>query len=64
MDPRSKKDLGFDIDKVDLSWIEKENDKIKLKKALRALKLDGGYYPHLEEAIDKKLQSLDPNYLD
>ena len=50
------------INSISYEWLEKTNNPKLLKKALRLLKEDGGYLPDLENAIDKKLQTLDLKY--
>jgi len=59
--------MSSELDKLDLNsisyeWLEKTNDPKLLKKALRLLKDDGGYFPDLEKSIDEKLQTLDLKY--
>lgn len=50
----------FDILKVDFEWV-KQTDSIKLlRKALQALKAEGGY-TELENAILGKLQAIAPS---
>ena len=56
-----------ELDKLDLNaisyeWLDKTNDPKLLRKAIRLLKEDGGYFPDLEKAIDEKLQTLDLKY--
>ena len=50
------------LNSISYEWLEKTNDPKFLKKALKLLKDDGGYFPDLEKAIDDKLQSLDLKY--
>ena len=50
------------INSISYEWLEKTNNPKLLKKAIRLLKEDGGYFPDLENAIDKKLQTLDLKY--
>ena len=50
------------LNSISYEWLEKTNNPKFLKKALRLLKEDGGYFPDLEKAIDKKLQTLDLKY--
>ena len=52
----------LDLNTISYEWLEKTNDPKLLKKAIRLLKEDGGYFPDLEAAIDKKLQTLDLKY--
>lgn len=57
-DPRDRKS-DYDLGRVDFDWVEKTEDKKELAKALEALREDGGF-PHLTEAVEKRLASLDP----
>ena len=50
------------INSISYEWLEKTNNPKLLKKAIRLLKEDGGYFPDLEKAIDQKLQTLDLKY--
>ena len=50
------------INSISYEWLEKTNNPKLLKKAIRLLKEDGGYFPDLENAIDQKLQTLDLKY--
>jgi hypothetical protein len=50
------------IQMIDLNWIEKTNEIKKLKKGLKLLKDDGGFFPHLEEAIEDKLKKVDDKF--
>jgi len=52
----------LDLNAISYEWLEKTNDPKLLRKALRLLKEDGGYFPDLEKAIDQKLQTLDLKY--
>ena len=59
--------MTTELDKLDLNaisyeWLEKTNDPKLLRKAIRLLKEDGGYFPDLEKSIDEKLQTLDLKY--
>ncbi|CAG9311003.1 unnamed protein product [Blepharisma stoltei] len=60
MDPRTTKP-DFDILKVDFEWVEKTDKPKELQKALKALKQEGGFEA-LENAIQAKLESLDPKF--
>ena len=56
-----------DVDKLDINmisyeWLEKTSEPKLLKKAIRLLKEDGGYFPDLEKAIDEKLKTVDLKY--
>ena len=50
------------LNSISYEWLEKTNNPKLLKKAIKLLKDDGGYFPDLENAIDKKLQTLDLKY--
>ena len=50
------------INSISYEWLEKTNNPKLLKKAIRLLKEDGGYFPDLENAIDQKLRTLDLKY--
>jgi len=50
------------LNSISYEWLEKTNNPKLLKKAIRLLKEDGGYFPDLEKAIDQKLQTLDLKY--
>ena len=52
----------LDLNAISYEWLEKTKDPKLLRKALRLLKEDGGYFPDLEKAIDEKLQTLDLKY--
>lgn len=57
-DPRDKK-IDYDLQRVDFEWVKKTEDRKELSKALAALKEDTGF-PHLQEAVEKRLAELDP----
>ena len=59
-DPREKK-IDYDLQKVDFDWVNKTEDKKELSKALAALKEDSGF-PHLTEAVERRLAELDPAF--
>jgi chorismate mutase len=44
---------------VDFEWVKTTEDRKELTKALAALKEDSGF-PHLTEAVEKRLAELDP----
>ena len=52
----------LDVNAISYEWLEKTNDPKLLRKAIRLLKEDGGYFPDLEKSIDEKLQTLDLKY--
>jgi glutaredoxin-related protein len=53
LDPRMRKS-DFDITQVDFEWVEVTKDPRKLKKALKALRDEGGY-DMLAKAVEEKL---------
>ena len=59
-DARDRK-IDYDLGKVDYDWVEKQTDQKELRKALSALKEDGGF-PHLAQAVEKRLAELDPAF--
>ena len=59
-DPRDKK-IDDDLNRVDLEWVSKTEDKKELSLALAALREDGGF-PDLTKAVEKRLGVLDPVY--
>lgn len=60
LDPRDKK-IDYDLQRVDFEWVKKTEDRKELTKALAALKEDTGF-PHLQEAVEKRLAELDPAF--
>lgn len=58
MDHRDKK-IDYDLQRVDFEWVKTTEDRKELTKALAALKEDSGF-PHLTEAVEKRLAELDP----
>lgn len=52
----------LDLNQISYEWLDKTNDPKLLKKALKLLKDDGGYFPDLEKCIDEKLKTLDLKY--
>lgn len=52
----------LDINAISYEWLDKTSDPKLLRKALRLLKEDGGYFPDLEKSIDTKLQTIDLKY--
>ncbi len=59
-DPRERK-IDYDLQRVDFEWVKKTEDRKELSKALAALKEDTGF-PHLTEAVEKRLAELDPAF--
>ena len=58
MDPRDRRP-AFDILQVDFEWVKKTNSVKELRKALAALKEEGGYLD-LEREIERKLETISP----
>jgi len=56
----SNKELKLEM--IDYEWVESTNENKQLKKALKLLKDDGGFFPHLEEAIEEKLKKIDKKF--
>ena len=52
----------LELNTITYEWVEKTTDIKCLKKALKLLKDDGGFFPDLEKTIDLKLQTLDIKY--
>jgi hypothetical protein len=50
------------LEMIDYDWVEKTNETKELKKALKLLKDDGGFFPHLEQAIEEKLKKVDKKF--
>lgn len=50
------------IEHIDYDWVDKTEDTKLLKKGLKLLKDDGGFFPHLEEAISEKLKKVDRKF--
>lgn len=59
-DPRERK-IDYDLQRVDFEWVKTTEDRKELSKALAALKEDTGF-PHLTEAVEKRLSELDPAF--
>lgn len=50
------------IEHIDYKWVDETEDVRQLKKGLKLLKDDGGYFPDLERAIEDKLKNLDKKF--
>jgi hypothetical protein len=50
------------LNQLDFSWVDKCNDAKLLKKALKLLKDDGGYFQDLEKYIEDKLSTIDKKF--
>lgn len=46
---------------MDFEWVKTTEDRKELTRALAALKEDSGF-PHLTEAVEKRLAELDPAF--
>ena len=52
----------LNLNEIDFKWVEETDDAKLLKKALKMLKDDGGYFPDLEKSIEDKLLTLDKKF--
>ncbi len=50
------------LEQIDFKWVENTDDSKQLKKALKLLKDDGGYFTELEREIEEKLKNLDKKF--
>jgi hypothetical protein len=50
------------LNQIDYKWVDQTDDSKKLKKALKLLKDDGGYFPDLERHIEDKLVQIDKKF--
>jgi len=50
------------LEHIDFKWIDDTNDAKQLKKGLKLLKDDGGFFPELEKAIEEKLKNTDKRF--
>ncbi len=50
------------LEHIDFKWVENTNDVKQLKKGLKLLKDDGGFFPELEKEIEEKLKNLDKKF--
>ncbi len=50
------------LNQIDFKWVEETDDTKLLKKALKMLKEDGGYFPDLEKEIEEKLIKTDKKF--
>ena len=50
------------IEQIDFNWLEKTDDAKLLKKALKLLKDDGGYFVELQSSVEEKLKTLDKKF--
>lgn len=52
----------LNINQIDFKWVDSTNDTRLLKKGLKLLKQDGGYFTELEKYIEDKLSNMDSTY--
>jgi len=50
------------IEQIDFKWVDNTNDAKLLKKGLKLLKDDGGFFPELEKEIEEKLKNIDKKF--
>jgi hypothetical protein len=50
------------LNQIEFKWVDETEDPKKLRKGLKLLKDDGGFYPDLERHIQDKLAKLDTKY--
>lgn len=50
------------LEQIDFNWLEKTDDAKLLKKALKLLKDDGGYFVELQSSVEEKLKTLDKKF--
>jgi hypothetical protein len=50
------------LEHIDFKWIDDTNDTKQLKKGLKLLKDDGGFFPELEKTIEEKLKNTDKRF--
>jgi hypothetical protein len=50
------------LEKVDFEWVKSTTKIPRLKKALKLLEQDGGYFQDLMKAITDRMAELDPQY--
>lgn len=53
---------NLSLNEIDYTFVDKCDDVKTLKKALKMLKDDGGYFPDLERYIEEKLSKLDKKF--
>lgn len=49
------------LDKIDFEWVKNETKVSRLKKALKLLEQDGGYFMDLMEAVKRRMIEIDPS---
>jgi hypothetical protein len=50
------------LEQIDFKWVDITNDSKLLKKGLKLLKDDGGFFPELEKSIEEKLKTVDKKF--
>ena len=53
---------NFYLNDIDFKWVDSTDDVKLLKKGLKMLKDDGGYFNELEKYIEDKLAKLDKKF--
>jgi len=53
---------NLNLNQIDFKWVEETNDPKLLKKGLKLLKDDGGFFPDLEKEIEEKLVKIDKKF--
>jgi hypothetical protein len=53
---------NLNINQIDFKWVDETDDAKLLKKAIKMLKDDGGYFLELEKYIEEKLAKLDKKF--
>jgi len=54
--------MELNLNTIDFKWVDETMDPKLLKKAIKLLKDDGGYFPELEKYIEEKLITVDKKY--
>jgi hypothetical protein len=50
------------LNKIDYEWVDNCNDTKELRKAIKLLQEDGGYFKELQNYINEKLKKIDSKY--
>ncbi len=50
------------LNMIDYEWVDKCDDAKQLKKGLKLLKDDGGYFKELENYITQKIEKIDKKF--
>ena len=51
------------LDDITYTWLEKCEDKFKIKKAIKLIEEDGDYFLDLKKTLQKKLSKIDENFI-